>query len=154
MPTDWIPEPTIVLLGCQPWPPVHRGAGCPVCGPGVREGHDSTYCGVCDSMSPRREAQIRAARVGVRARDKAEAAERSARDQLDKQEVVPTEVERRWLWNGYRGGILSPTLELTDRAKAGREWLIANGWEPDWSLALDHKGRVVGRREEPELEPA
>lgn len=154
MPTDWILEPSVILLGCQAWPPRKQPgtSGCPVCGPGVREGDDSTYCGACGSLSPRREAQVRAARAGIKTRERVESAERAARDQLEKQSLAPTELERRRLWMAYsRNGIDSQNPDVVNRAKIAREWLTARGWEPDWSLILDGKGRVIGRYETPEL---
>ncbi|AGA29777.1 hypothetical protein [Singulisphaera acidiphila] len=67
-------------------------------------GDDSTYCGVCDGLSPRREAQVRAARIGLQARCRSETAEQEARTELRKKSSL-TEMERRRLWNGYRGRI-------------------------------------------------
>lgn len=147
---DYIPEPTIILLGCQPWPPIPYGAGCPVCGPGIREGHDSTYCGVCDSLSPRREAQVAKARrsvmIAIQTRSRAAAAEQAAKVELRRLRTL-TEAERRRLWNGYKGGVLSPTSEVTNRSKVGRDWLTSIGQAPDWSLVLDARGNVIGRIE-------
>lgn len=104
-------------------------------------------------MSPRREAQVRAAQVGLKSQDQFERADRELRDELRKIKA-PSESLRRRIWNGARGGITSPTPEVSNVAKAGRDWLISKGWEPDWSLILDGRGRVVGRLEiEAEVTP-
>lgn len=143
--SDVIPEPTIVLTGCRPWDArLRTPGGCPVCRGGIRAGDDSIHCARCDSSSPRREAQIRTARIGLRARAQVEIAEREAREHLHRKSIL-TESERRRLWNGYRGGLLRSRLEVTNRAKVGREWLKSIGQEPDFSLILDKRGRVVGR---------
>lgn len=159
MPTsDYIPEPSIILCGCQPWTarPVVPGY-CRVCGPGIREGHDSHYCARCDSLSPRREAQVKSARVGLRSRGAEEAAARQARTELErlrKGTPVLTEIQRRRLWMGYsRSGIDSTNAQVVNRAKVARDWLISIGQAPDWSLILDAKGRVIGRLE-PEADVA
>jgi hypothetical protein len=144
--SDYIPEPMIILLGCQPWPPRPTGDGCPACGDGIRRGDDSHYCAVCQSVSPRREAQVKAARVGLKARDKGEQAEKRARDRLAKHPTVLSEADRRRLWNGYKGGIISEyTEELTNLAATGREWLLEIGQVPDWDLLIDKRGNVIGR---------
>lgn len=143
---DWIPEPHVILLGCQPWPPRAEGPGCPACGGGVHQGDDSTFCAVCDSMSPRREAQVRAARLGLKNQDRLERGEAKVDAELRRVPVL-SESERRRLWNGYHGGILAALSddEITNRAKAGRDFLRDSGQEPDWSLVLNRAGRVVGR---------
>lgn len=149
-PIDHIPTPTIVLMGCRAWDatPVKSGS-CPVCGPGVRAGHQSTYCARCDSLSPRRESQVLAARVGLRARSEAESAARGARDDLrrvGKANGQLSEALRRRIWMGYsRSGVNSRNAEVANRAKVGRDWLRSIGQEPDFSLILDSHGKVVGR---------
>lgn len=141
-----VPEPTINLMGCQAWSNVpHPPGKCPVCGPGIRPGDDTYHCLVCGSSSPRVEAKVRAARIGLKRRDKSEQAEKKARARLNRHPVVLTESERRRLWNGYRGGILSEFPELNNLARVGREWLIEQGQQPDWSLILDRRGNVIGR---------
>jgi hypothetical protein len=147
--TGWIPEPTVILVGCQPWPPKSTGPGCPACGDGIRSGQDTHYCAVCDALSPRREAQVRSAQLGLKGRDRAAVAEKAAHDRLRAKTTTSlTEAERRRLWNGYRGTILSEVPELTNLARAGREFLAEIGQEPNWSLLLDRRGNVIGRTDE------
>jgi len=148
-PGGWIPEPTVFLTGCQPWPPRSApGKRCPVCGQGVHPGDDHVYCGWSDESSPAREAQIRAARLGLKARDRAQQSEQRARGKLAaKRWPVLTEVERRRIWNGYRKTVLTELTgtEVTNLALTGREFLTAIGQEPDWSKVLDARGKVMGR---------
>lgn len=144
--SDYVLGPRIILMGCQAWPPrVDPGRGCPVCDRGIHAGDDGYYCAVCDSLSPRREAQVRAARIGLRRRDRVEQAESKAKARMTRVPVL-TESDRRKLWNGYRGTFLQEWVgELTNVAKVGRDWLIAIGQEPDWDLILDGRGNVIGR---------
>lgn len=143
---DWIPEPLIIMVGCQAWPPKPLPDGsCPVCGSGVRPEHATYYCAVCDSLPPRVEAKVRAARIGLKRKDKVEAAEKGARAKLSRTPVL-SESDRRKLWNGYRGNLLAEFEgKLPNFAKEGRDWLTAIGQVPDWTLTLDRRGRVTGR---------
>lgn len=145
---DYIPEPNEILMGCRAWPPPQDREGCPVCGDGIKPGHDSAACAWCDSMSPKREAQIRAARIGMATRNLTELAEQKARVVLRKKSLL-SECERRRIWNGSRGGILAPVEDeaLTNRAKIGRDWLREINQMPDFSIILNHCGRRVGRYE-------
>jgi len=143
---DWIPEPLVILVGCQAWPPPPLPDGsCPVCGWGIHRGDDTFHCAVCDSSSPRVEAKVRAAQLGLKARDKGQVAEKHVTDQLHRAPVVLTENERRRLWNGYRDSFARESSDVTNLAKVGREFLLGIGQEPDWSLILDKHGRVTGR---------
>lgn len=143
---DYIPEPDYVLFGCQPFVP-RRTPDCPTCKGGVREGDDSTYCAACDSLSPRREAQVRKARIGVNARDQSEQSEQAATATLRKRTRRSkfTERERRLIWNGYGRGFDVPDPAPTNLARTGRTFLRSIGQEPDFSLVLDAHGLVVGR---------
>lgn len=140
-----IPEPAVILLGCQPWPPRSRpGGSCPVCGGSVdRHGY---YCAWDDRLDPAVEARVRAAKLGLKVQ--AEIDRQKARlDELTRRKrggrAVLSEAERRRLWNGYRGSLLAADPEPTNRARAGREFLAAIGQEPDFDLILDRRGRAV-----------
>jgi hypothetical protein len=165
--------PTAVLFGCRPIVPLPDRAPCPVCGwreldddgqvvaqhAGILPGHERTICGVCHAMSPENEARIargkayRESLVEVVQEQRAEKAEdrarRGAADEVVKRGIVLPESDRRKLWNGYQGGLAVevPMTHATNRARVGRKWLSRIGQEPDWSLILDAKGRIVGRLE-------
>ncbi|WP_406699261.1 hypothetical protein V5E97_10325 [Singulisphaera sp. Ch08] len=143
-PEPYLPEPDLILMGCRPWDAL-KPAQCPVCKNGIRPGDDASYCARCDSMSPKRESQVRAARLGQRMRTERASAERNARldlERLRKSSPILTEAQRRRLWMGYsQSGIDSRNPEVANRSKAGRDWLIAIGQEPDWSIEFDAKGR-------------
>jgi len=127
---DWIPEPEIILLGCQPWPPNRQGDRCPVCGPGIRVGHDSTYCAICDSVSPLRAAQIERLSRAKRAAEQADSDRAETRAQLARNTLTElTEVHRRRIWLKH--------------GQVGREWLREIGQVPDFTLQLDKRGRPV-----------
>lgn len=150
--SDFVPEPTIVLLGCQPWPPrpdPRRPDACPVCGGTIQPAHQGTHCGWCDQSTEAINRRCRAALTGLRARERHEEQARQAEEQLRnrKGQTRLTESERRRLWNGYKGGILSPSLTITNRAQIGRAFLTRIGQEPDWNLILDGRGQVIGRYE-------
>ncbi|SIN70940.1 hypothetical protein SAMN05444166_0307 [Singulisphaera sp. GP187] len=140
----YLPEPELILLGCRAWDAL-KPAVCPVCKNGIQRGDDASYCARCDSMSPKREAQILAARLSQRTRSERASAERDARldlERLRNASPILTEAQRRRLWMGYsQSGIDSRNPDVANRAKAGRDWLIAIGQEPDWSIELDAKGR-------------
>ena len=143
---DYIPEPTVILLGCQPWPPKSDGPGCPVCGQGIRIEHRTYHCAVCGSSHPSIEARCRASKLGLKARDKAETAEKRARDDLRKVKVRLSERLRRRYWHGYPFDRNSP--DVTNQAALNRAWLAEIGQEPNWDLILDKDGRTVGRIQE------
>jgi hypothetical protein len=163
-------RPTTILFGCRPLVPIPDGAPCPVCGwneldadgrvvahhPGILPGHEQTICGACHAMSPENEARIavgkayRESLVEVVQEQRAENAEdrarRGAADEVVKRGIVLPETDRRKLWNGYQGGLAVevPMKHATNRARVGRKFLTRIGQEPDWSLILDAKGRIVG----------
>lgn len=144
----YVPEPSLFLTGCQAWPPPAdptRPGVCPVCRGGIRPDHHTHYCGVCDAMSPRNEARCLAQRVGVAGRTGEDAARQRARAALMKKRHRLSEALRRQIWNGYRGSIGSEAEGLTNLAREGRDFLTSIGQEPDWSLILDGRGKVVGR---------
>ena len=85
--------------------------------------------------------------MGLRTRDRTETGEQSAKADVRERDVARSERDRRRLWNGYKGGILSPIAEVSNRSRIGSEWLREIGQEPDWSLILDSRGNVVGRYE-------
>lgn len=147
-----VPEPGLILMGCRAWDAL-KPSPCHVCGGGIRLGDDATYCARCDSLSPRMEARVHSARVGMRVRREVDDAEQQARTDLRRLRTstpVLSEVQRRRLWMGYsRNGIESRNPEVANRAKVGRDWLIAIGQEPDWSLTLDARGRPTTREAEP-----
>jgi hypothetical protein len=91
------------------------------------------------------EAQVLASRLVLRTRSEAASAERTAKadlERLRKTSPILTEAQRRRLWMGYsQSGIDSRNPDVANRSKAGRDWLIAIGQEPDWSIELDAKGR-------------
>lgn len=150
--TDFIPEPLVILVGSRPWPLKAGPDGdCPVCGKGIKEGDDITYCAVCDGLSPRREAQVRAARIKGRARDRSRDAEEKARRQLGevaRAQPQLSERHRRWIWNGCIGSIVRERLEVTNESRLGRDFLRSIGQEPNWNLILDRRGKVIGRYDE------
>ena len=155
------PRPTVRWRpGCWPWPARH----CPACkgqigrrladrgNPAFLMDIDHrTYCELCGSMDPRNEANVVAQRIEERAVARHRDVSRQVENQLDKSaEKVGkrprlTEVERRRIWNGYKGGILAPNLEVTNRSKIGRQFLLRIKQEPNWNLILDSSGKVVGR---------
>lgn len=112
-----------------------------------------SYCELCGAMDPKNEANAMAQRIEEHSRERHTEATRQVGRTLktasEKPERRPrlSESDRRRIWNGYKGGILSSNLEVTNRAKVGREFLIRIKQEPDWSLILDATGRVVGRYE-------
>ena len=165
-PTDpYIPEPTIVMLGCQPWPPklasepFHAPANsrvlpsdrCPVCDRGINAGDHRTYCGWEDRSERSIESRCRSARIGHQSRGRIEDADREAARALQKRRkhIRLPESERRRIWLGCKGDHLSSRDEVSNRAKIGRDWLRSIGQEPDWTLVLDKRGNVVGRLEVP-----
>jgi len=141
-----VPEPGLILMGCRAWDSLTL-TPCPVCGDGIRKGDDSTYCARCDSLSPRMESRVLAARAALQARLENEIAEQNARvdlRRLRQSTPVLSEIQRRRLWMGYsRNGINSRNPEVANRAKVGRDWLISIGQAPDWSILLDAKGRPI-----------
>lgn len=148
---DWILEPTIIMFGCQPWTNLPGFVGpCPVCKGGIKPGHDTRYCEKCGSSSPRIEARVRSARLGMKRREKSEEARRKARHKLRSlARTILSEGLRRQIWNGYKGTVLSEfDGELDNLAKEGRDFLRRIGQEPDFSLILDRHGRVIGRTDE------
>jgi hypothetical protein len=140
----YLPEPDLILMGCRAWDAL-KPVRCPVCKNGIRQGDDTSYCARCDSMSPKMEAQVLAARLVLRTRSETASAERNAKADLERlrnTSPILTEAQRRRLWMGYsRSGIDSRNPDVANRSKAGRDWLIAIGQEPDWSIELDAKGR-------------
>jgi hypothetical protein len=144
---QYVPEPALILMGCRAWDAA-RPAPCPVCGDGIKKGDDASYCARCDSLSPRMESRVLAARAGLRIRRQLDDAEHRARTELRRlQRTTPvlSEIQRRRLWMGYsRSGIDSRNPEVANRAKTGRDWLVAIGQEPDWSITLDARGRPSG----------
>lgn len=147
----YVPEPTVFLTGCQPWPPAPRADGsCPVCGGGILPEHRTYQCGWCDAVAPAVEARIRAGRLGLKVRSEIDRAKARLAEltQRRKGRAVLSERDRRRLWNGYRGSLLESNPEPTNRAEAGREFLISIGQTPNFDLILDNHGRVVGGRQE------
>lgn len=156
MPESYVTEAAIIMLGCQALDNVPPPAGkCPVCGSGIRAGDDDRYCSKCDSVSPAKQKRIdkalRVERIGVESKSKAEHAEARAKALLraaQNRRPPLSEVERRRVWNGYRGGILRELAsDLTNMARTGRDWLRLIGQEPNWSLVLDRRGNVIGTRD-------
>jgi hypothetical protein len=144
-----VPEPIVVLLGCNPNLLPGRPEPCPVCRGDVhRPGY---YCGQCDRADPHTEARILAARVGLRSRDRATRHEQEARADLKARvrKAELSEAYRRRLWNGY-GGFRKARPEglIGCHVQVIRAWLREIGQEPNWDLILDRRGRVVGRVEE------
>jgi hypothetical protein len=143
--------------GDRPWP----SPLCPVCKgrigrpePGrtsssfISELDHRTYCELCGSMDPRNEANARAQRIAEQARSRHDHAVREvervlklSHESLRRPRL--SEAERRRIWNGYKGGILSPSIEVTNRARVGREFLIRIKQEPNWNLVLDATGRAI-----------
>lgn len=136
---DHIPEPDIIMFGCRAITALAPTPGrCPSCGRGIHDGDDSRYCGLCDALSPRREAQVQRVKHTLLARDRAERAERRLKSHLDTMaKVTLSEGDRRRLWNGYRGGILAEMPEgNSNTVKITRDWLISINQAPDWSIVL------------------
>lgn len=135
---DFIPEPSVIMLGVAPWDnrPHSDSDPCPTCRHGVRPGDNHVYCARCNGMSPLVEAKVRAAKLGLKKRDEAEQAAaklKLATRKLEKS--VLSEATRRRVWNGYRGSIFVEA-EACNASKEGRDWLTSIGQEPDWSKVL------------------
>jgi hypothetical protein len=118
----------------------------------------TVVCGRCDGMSERNEAllarQRSEARIGREATDRAESDDRAVDAAAGRLRGVElSEAQRRRLWSGNRRALAEVTDEsrLSDLARAGREFLRRIGQEPDWSLVLDRRGRVVRRGDAPEF---
>lgn len=136
MKIDYIPEPTIILLGCQPWPPRSSSGVCPVCGEHITR--HGTYCAWSDEMDRDAEAKLRSVRLGIEHKDQARITRQKTQSHLSRKKVVLSESERRRIWNGYKGSILSelgPQF-LTNRAKEGRDFLKRIHQEPRWDAEL------------------
>lgn len=154
---DGILPPTIIMLGCQPWPPQPdpaRPGVCPVCRGSIQSEHHRVYCGWDDNAHRSINARCKSARIGLRGKDRQERAERATREDVQRRNggVRLTESERRRLWNGYRGSIMRArnlsdreALEATNRTAIARKWLTETGQEPDWDLILDKRGNTIGR---------
>lgn len=136
---DGIPEPTVILVGCQAWPPERVRPWCPVCGGSIRPDHESYYCAWCDALADRRESRVRFVRLGLEARERLTQVERQALAGLHKatrrrgRQVKLSESERRRLWAGSRFSILAQ-VKLADPvpnpARLGRLFLRAIGQLP------------------------
>lgn len=139
---DYIPRPTILLEGCQCWPPRPGPDGrCPACRGRIKPADLNVYCLVCDSMAPRREAQVLAARHGLDRKSRAAAAVVKARGKLQEQHLtILSERERRRIWHGARNSY-DTDADVVNRAKIGRDWLKQIGQEPDWSISLARGAR-------------
>jgi hypothetical protein len=142
--SEWIPEPTVVLLGCRPWSREAK-APCPVCGGAIRPDDRGVHCARCDRSHPSIESRCRGVLIGIKAKDAQDRARAEFARDLKRRRLTLTERERRRLWNGYVGGILAPNSRVNDRVRIAREWLASVGMLPDWSLVLDRRGNVVGR---------
>jgi len=162
-PDDWIPEPTVFLVGCQAWPPRVDGDAshilnaeemerwlsepivCPVCGGGIKSADTSVHCGYCSSSHPSIETRCRGAQLGLKAKSRAEQAEQQAKAKLRQARwPVLSEIERRRIWNGYKHSAIREYVgELSNAAKAGREFLETIGQLPDWSIKVQRVGRTV-----------
>jgi hypothetical protein len=150
--------------GDRPWPtelcPVCRGRiGRRIAGAEsaefLAEIDHRTYCGLCGSMDPHNEANAVAQRIDDRSRLRHEEVARQIKHALNDEAEANrrrprlSEADRRRIWNGYKGGILAANLEVTNRARIGREFLTRIKQEPDWSLILDAGGKIVGRHAPP-----
>lgn len=104
-------------------------------------------------MDPKNEANAMAQRIEDRSRQRyfevARQVDQTLKSGASKAAKRPrlSESDRRRIWNGYKGGILSSNLEVTNRARIGREFLIAIKQEPNWNLILDASGKIVGRHQ-------
>jgi hypothetical protein len=104
-------------------------------------------------MDPKNEANVMAQRIEDRSRQRhaevVQQVDRALKSGTEKPERRPrlSESDRRRIWNGYKGGILSSSLEVTNRARIGREFLIRIKQEPNWNLILDAGGKIVGRHD-------
>jgi hypothetical protein len=143
---SYIFEPDIIMFGCRAMTAIRPEPGrCPACGRGIHKGDDNRYCGVCDAVSPGLAARIGSARRAIAAAGRAEVAEKALKDRLrDLDKVKLSEVDRRRLWNGHKGGILAEAADVSNAAKVARDWLRGIGQVPNWSLVLPSRG---GRRE-------
>jgi hypothetical protein len=146
----------------RPWP---RDRRCPTCRgmigqprinpnaePSVPDLDRSTCCGWCHAMSPTNERRAIEQRMGAKLADQTiEAArtvgraEASARRSIREGGTILTEIQRRQLWNGYKGGVIKEHEKVNNRAKAGREFLQSINQLPDFDLILDKRGKAVGR---------
>jgi hypothetical protein len=135
-------EPSLFLMGCQPWPPKQWDDGCPVCGSRIEDRR--VYCGWCDDVSDWTAARVASERAIAEAHDFA-----AARDQRDRMKLAKagktklTESHRRRIWNGYRRSIVAEIVgpAVTNQAKIGRDWLNAIGQAPDWALPIERRER-------------
>lgn len=169
---DFVPFPSIILLGCTPLVPGRPTGDCPTCGGMIGKPRKpdlsgdkptlvvepldhKTYCGRCDALSPANERRVHNASRGGNSQEKAAEAARDAERDLAKKakKTELSEVARRRLWNGYGGGLLEPRSKVTNRAKIGRDFLININQLPRWNLILDSHGKVIGEKpKEPHAE--
>jgi hypothetical protein len=149
------PDAIVILTGCRPWP-LEWGDVCPCCGGlTAKQKRRLEYCAWCETASPplARLAVYHEVRLDAPGADRQREAERKARRRFrGRYRSILTERERRRIHNGYRGAFEHPINELTNLARVGREWLRSIGQEPDWTLILDKKGNVIGRKEPPDRE--
>ena len=151
--SDYLATPRIVLMGCRPLSPtIPPDRPCPVCGGKVVDVPSPTYCGQCDALSPAGERRVIGARVGSAVRDRIRQARTDADAIVDRMTAeakrspaVLSEVERRRIWNGYRGGFHAELAEVLDGALAaeGRKFLRSIDQAPDFSIELDGRGNPV-----------
>lgn len=161
----YVPGPDIVMTGCRPFVPphaTHSSEPCHVCGDKVADRPDLAnptnprptvvYCARCDRMAPEREQRLAKQRletaISAEAEYHAEASDTAFRDCIESsRRTVLSEAERRRIWMGCRwvSGSTDRRGEPTNLAKLGREWLTNIGQQPDWTLILDKRGRVIGR---------
>lgn len=148
---SYVHESAVVLVGCRAWDNMPGAPGdCPVCRAGIRQGDDYA-CLKCGSVEPSKQARIdrilRAERIGAEHLSRWEIAENRARTLLrgvENGSKELSEIERRRMWNGYKGGVLRELVdELPNIAQTCRDWLRSKGWEPNWSLVLDRRGNVI-----------
>jgi hypothetical protein len=143
---------------------------CPACRGGIDGDPDAarrrlTHCLVCGGMDATNEGHARVQYDIACAQSRAEAdlaGERADLDALGAELKASgrtlTERERRRIWNGYKGGLLEARglpaegealsereRRSVDRAILGREWLTRIGQVPDFDVALDSRGKAVGR---------
>jgi hypothetical protein len=114
-----------------------------------------TYCARCDALAEWVERLLAKQRATDRqtaerssSRLSARRAEQAFRTELAKQvkgRPILSERTRRRIWNGNVGSLDRQTPMPSNLAKEGREFLMSIGQEPDWSLLLDRRGKVIGR---------
>ncbi len=144
-PEPYLPEPELIQLGCRPWdaPSVGSVSGLQKWNsPGRRH----------ELLRPLRFDEPQAGKRRCLLPGSVSVSEASGRPPSETPGSTSNDSRTRrpssprpsggGSGSGYsQSGIDSRNPEVANRSKVGRDWLIAIGQEPDWSIELDAKGR-------------